>query len=264
MTATVVPALTTVAGVITGTVVPAIASFTVALLTNPVILIIAAIVAAIAWFAYMSEKYFGSISAGWDALTDCVAERIGEIVNWFKDVLNWIKDNWQGLLLFISNPFAGAFKLIYDNCDAFKAKIDAFVSWIKDKFSQAASFAKNLFGLSDKANDTSGWGKTTDSSGRTTGLRNGGVLYDGQALVNESASPEMITMMNGKAIVRPLNSATQKADVVNGGGEKSNSDITVVNVMKLDGKTIAKSTQKYNDVESGSTINMYGRGLPVV
>ena len=42
------------------------------------------------------------------------------IPNAFKAVVNFIKSNWQGLLLLIVNPFAGAFKLLYDNCGAFR------------------------------------------------------------------------------------------------------------------------------------------------
>ncbi len=50
------------------------------------------------------------------------------IPNAFNSFINFVKSNWQALLLFIVNPFAGAFKLIYDNCATFREFVDNFVA----------------------------------------------------------------------------------------------------------------------------------------
>lgn len=59
------------------------------------------------------------------------AEKVSTV---FTTVLDFIKNNWQQLLLLIVNPFAGAFALLYKNCDGFREFIDGFVQKIKDFF----------------------------------------------------------------------------------------------------------------------------------
>lgn len=50
------------------------------------------------------------------------------VPNVFNGVISFFQDNWQGLLLLIVNPFAGAFKLLYDNCEGFRNFIDNLVN----------------------------------------------------------------------------------------------------------------------------------------
>lgn len=50
------------------------------------------------------------------------------VPNVFNGVINFFKENWQGLLLLIVNPFVGAFKLLYDNCDGFRNFINNLVN----------------------------------------------------------------------------------------------------------------------------------------
>lgn len=66
-----------------------------------------------------------------------------DIVKLFETAINWIKDNWQGLLLFIINPVAGVFKLLYDNCEGFRNIVDNVVSSVKDFFSGLWNNMKN-------------------------------------------------------------------------------------------------------------------------
>ena len=49
-------------------------------------------------------------------------------------MVDWVKTNWQGLWLFLVNPIAVAFKLIYDNCDGFRNFINNFVNSVKELF----------------------------------------------------------------------------------------------------------------------------------
>ncbi|MBO5870835.1 MAG: phage tail tape measure protein [Clostridia bacterium] len=112
---------------------------------NPVGAIILAITALIAifvtlynkcdWFRNGVNAIWDGIKtaffAAWDAITNFFTVTIPEV---FNTVINFVKDNWQGLLLLIVNPFAGAFKLLYDNCDAFRNFVDNFVQNVKDFF----------------------------------------------------------------------------------------------------------------------------------
>ena len=60
-----------------------------------------------------------------------------------QSVITFIKDNWQSLLLFIVNPFAGAFKLLYEHCEDFRNFIDNFVNKVKEIFNKIIEFFKN-------------------------------------------------------------------------------------------------------------------------
>ena len=95
-------------------------------LTMPIFWIIAGIVALVAGFVLLWNKCegFRNFFIGmWEG-----------IVSIFNIVINFIKNNWQALLLMLVNPFAGAFKLIYDNCAPFRNFINNFVNAIKNFF----------------------------------------------------------------------------------------------------------------------------------
>ena len=42
----------------------------------------------------------------------------------FQSLVDWVKTNWQAILLFLINPFAGLFKYFYDNNTKFKEFVD--------------------------------------------------------------------------------------------------------------------------------------------
>lgn len=65
------------------------------------------------------------------------------IANGVSTIIDWIKGNWQGLLLFIVNPVAGVFKLLYDNCEGFRNVVDNVVSAVKGFFSGLWNNMKN-------------------------------------------------------------------------------------------------------------------------
>lgn len=137
------------------------------MLASPVTWIVLGIVAAIAAVVaiiVVCIKYWNEIKAAvskaMKAIKEAVQKGIDAVVNFFKKVIDWVKDNWQGLLLLLVNPFAGAFKLLYDNCDGFRNFIDNFVAkvkevirkgfdWIKEKIvtpiKDAFSSVKNTF-----------------------------------------------------------------------------------------------------------------------
>lgn len=80
----------------------------------------------------------------------------------FNTVISFIETNWQGLLLLLVNPFAGAFKLIYDNCEGFRTKVNEVVSAVLNTLrelpAQVLSVGRNLVeGLWNGINDKLLW-----------------------------------------------------------------------------------------------------------
>ncbi len=136
---------------------------------NPIGLVIAAIVVAIAIFTYLWNhcEGFRNFWIGlWDGITNAAGigkdmivgffTGIGDKITSFKDgavekfnsIVGFIKNNWQGLLLLIVNPFAGAFKLLYNNCDGFRKKVDDLRNKVLSIFNGLVSKLKNIFRFS--------------------------------------------------------------------------------------------------------------------
>lgn len=159
-----------VLAVLTGAILVAVGvmwAFNAALLANPITWIIvgiAALVAAIVILWNECDWFKNAIITAWNWIIDAF-KAVGNwlktfftetIPNFFKNIINFVKENWLGLLLLIVNPFQGAFKLLYDNCDGFREFIDKWVDkigsffadlWagIKETFSQVGSFFKDTF-----------------------------------------------------------------------------------------------------------------------
>ncbi len=127
------------------TMIPVIKAIGAAMSANPVGAIITAIAALVTAFITLwntSEDFrnfwiglwdtiSGAFSAAWDGIVNFFTKTIPDAFNGF---INWIKKNWQGLLLLLVNPIAGAFKLIYDNCEGFHNFINNFVQSVKNFF----------------------------------------------------------------------------------------------------------------------------------
>lgn len=125
---------------------------------NPIGLVVVAITALVAAFVLLWKKSeaFRNFWIGlWDGIKKVVSTAIEAIKGFFTKIIDFVKENWQGLLLLLVNPFAGAFKLLYDNCDEFKNFIDNFVQTV-------INFFTNLF------NKISEWGKNVVESVKET------------------------------------------------------------------------------------------------
>ena len=117
---------------------------------------IVALVAAIILCIVYWEEIMAVVQKVWDAIVGAIQAAIDWIVEAFNNVVNFFKENWQALLLLLVNPFAGAFKLLYDNCEGFRNFIDDLVKkigqffsnlWegIKKTFSSVGTWFKNVF-----------------------------------------------------------------------------------------------------------------------
>lgn len=99
--------------------IPVITALNAVMMANPVSLIVVGVAALIAILVTLWTKC--------DAFREFVTK-------WFTRIVDFVKNNWQGLLLFLVNPIAGAFKLIYDNCEGFRNFVDKWIKKIVDFF----------------------------------------------------------------------------------------------------------------------------------
>ena len=114
----------------------AMAALDVVMDLNPIgiaIVVIGALIAAFA-LAYKHCKTF----------RDGVNKAFEWISKSAKSVLNFFKNNWKELLLFIANPIVGGFALAYKNSKSFRSKINSLAKGIKDVFTGKAGWEKDL------------------------------------------------------------------------------------------------------------------------
>lgn len=302
---------------IIGVVKGAFAAFNATLLANPIVLIVAAIAALIAGFVLLWNKceWFRNFWIGlWENIKNVCKSVIDGIIGFFTGVIDFVKDNWQGLLLFIVNPFAGAFKLLYDNCEGFRNFIDEMLNNIKNAFATAFNWIKDtianvwngilkLFSTGGKifsgvVDGIANVFKTIVNSlisginrviaipfdainGMLNMIRNasflgvapfkglwkqnplfvpqiptfrtgGTMIGDGQGIMAEAGSPELITMLNGKAIVRPLTS-TDRKQVLNTNNNNSSMSLNIENFYNnrnQDVQALAEELEFYRQVHA--------------
>lgn len=110
---------------------------------NPMIKIVGiilAVVTALVTFIATNEDARAKIGEIWDNIKEKIAgfvesvkvfftETVPEI---FNSLIEWVKTNWQAILLFLINPFAGLFKYFYDNNGKFKEFVDTAINFIKE------------------------------------------------------------------------------------------------------------------------------------
>ena len=106
-------------------------------LTSPITLVIAAIAALVGGIILLIKNWDtvkDVASKCWDSIKSTVSAGVDKIKALFNVIVDFVKNNWQGLLLLIVNPFAGAFKLIYDNCATFRNTINTLLTEVKGFF----------------------------------------------------------------------------------------------------------------------------------
>lgn len=120
------------------------------MLANPFVLIvtlIAGLVAAFIYFWNTSDSFRQFWIDLWEKIRSAASDVIDAIVGFFTETIpnavdgfvDFIKNNWQTLLMLL-NPatlLAGIFKLVYDNCDAFREFVDGFIENIKNAVTNA-------------------------------------------------------------------------------------------------------------------------------
>jgi len=105
------------------------------LAANPIGLVIAAVAALVVGFVVLwkrCEKFRNFFIKTWEGIKKVVSTVVG-----------FIKKNWKNMILFLINPFAGLFKMLYDNCDGFRNKVQEIVGAIKGFFVNVGQWAYN-------------------------------------------------------------------------------------------------------------------------
>ena len=120
------------------------------MMASPVTWIVLAIVAALAALVAIIvvvvknwDKIKEATSNAINSMKEAVQKGIEKIKGFFEKIINFVKENWQGLLLLLVNPFAGAFKLLYDNCEGFRNFVDKWIAKIRDFFVNGFNTIKN-------------------------------------------------------------------------------------------------------------------------
>lgn len=125
---------------------------------NPIVLIVTLIAGLVAAFIYLwntNEEFRQFWIDLWESIKEVAGLVIDAIVGFFTETIpnaisrlvDFVKNNWQSLLMLL-NPvtlLAGIFRLVYDNCEEFRAFIDRFVQGIKKFFVNAWDDIKNKF-----------------------------------------------------------------------------------------------------------------------
>lgn len=125
-----------------------------AFLACPITWIVIAIGALVGGFIYLwttSEGFRNFWIGLWNNISSFFSACWNGIINFltvtipaaFNSVINFIKNNWAQIGLFILNPIAGAFALLYNNCDGFKNFIDNFINNVKTFFVNGFNNIKN-------------------------------------------------------------------------------------------------------------------------
>lgn len=93
---------------------------------TPFQIIVTAIAALVAAFVILWNKSEGFRSF-WIGLWDGIKNAVGAVVD-------WVKENWQAMLLFLINPLAGIFKYCYEHFEGFRNFVDNVINSVKGFF----------------------------------------------------------------------------------------------------------------------------------
>ena len=222
------------------------------LMANPIVLVIAGIVALVALIATKGDQIKnilnkvdaflqGVFARDW---TETFGPVLGGILNGFFDTVSTVWDSVKGVLDgiidFIQGVFKGDWKKAWNGIKSifssimsglsrvFKTPLNAVIGMINDIIDSVNWLIGNINSLGSIL------GIKIGTIGHIPMLANGGVLSQGQAIVGE-AGPELLTMSGGKAVVQPLSSGAVAEPT------------TIIVQSVLDGRVIAESTTKYQN-----------------
>lgn len=217
------------------------------LISNPMVLLVAAIIALVALIALKGDEiqaklgeldnYLQNVFAkDWTETFGILGVPINEFFDFVKQRWDGIRDHLNGFIDFIRGVFTGdwdrawsgvknIFVGVFETMTGVtRDGINSIISMINagiDKINQFIGFVNSLTGL------------RIGSVGHIPFFANGGVLTHGSAVVGE-AGPELLTMNQGKAVVTPL-----------GGNSSGGAPINITVQSVLDGRVIGESTYKY-------------------
>lgn len=260
-----------------GTAFSSVASFVAA---NPIVLIIAAIVALVALIATKGDEIQALLQKLDDWLqgvfakdwTEVFGPVLGEQLNGFfasvKNIWDSIKQVFDGVIDFIRGVFTGDWQRAWEGVkEIFQGTFNAFASIAKVPINSVIALLNGAINginmMIDALNSISfkipDWvpllgGKSFGLNLRHVGsipyLAKGGILSRGSAVVGE-AGPELLTLTGGKAMVQPLSgngpSLAGVEGLLGGISDKlgAGQSVTIVVQSVLDGRVIGETAYDY-------------------
>ena len=190
---------------------------------NPIVLLIAAVVAMVALFATKGDEIQAILQKVDDFLqkvfatdfTKIFGPVLGEALNCFfanvKNMWNSVKLIFDGLIDFIRGVFTGDWERAWNGVvNIFRGVFSGLKTIAKAPINAVIGLLNGAIGgmntLIKGANKIPG--VNIGTIGKIPYLANGGTLYDGTAVVGE-AGPELLTVTGNRAIVQPLTNQTR-------------------------------------------------------
>ena len=96
--------------------------------------VIALVITTVITFIATNEDARKKVLEVWAAIKTKVQEGIETVQKFLERIIEFVKNNWQTLIELLANPFAAAFKLLYEHCEGFRNIVDNLVSNIKNAF----------------------------------------------------------------------------------------------------------------------------------
>jgi hypothetical protein len=118
------------------------AAFNAVMALNPIFLIVAAVVAIIAVLVIL-QKEFGLF----DGVIRVVGDAFAAVWAAIKTVFDWVKDNWQLLLVILTGPFGLALAFVITFKDQIIGFIKSVIDWITNNWKLILAILTGPFGL---------------------------------------------------------------------------------------------------------------------
>jgi phage-related protein len=131
-----------------------------------VVMLIAGLVAGIVTLWNTNEGFRNALISAWEAIKTTAVSVWEWLVNFFtvdipnafQTVIDFIKEHWQDLLLLITNPIAGALKLLYELNPKFREWVDGLIEKIKSWIVGMQDIGRNIVeGLWNGIKNTKDW-----------------------------------------------------------------------------------------------------------
>jgi hypothetical protein len=118
------------------------AAFNAVMALNPIFLIVAAVVAIIAILVIL-QKEFGLF----DGVIRVVGDAFAAVWTAIKTVFDWVKDNWQLLLVILTGPFGLALAFVITFKDQIIGFIKGVIDWVTNNWKLILAILTGPFGL---------------------------------------------------------------------------------------------------------------------
>lgn len=231
---------------------------------NPIVLLIAAIVALVAVVATKGDEiqavlqnvddYLqGVFATDWTEVFGTVlGTALNDMCTTLKSIWDSVRTILNGVIDFIRGVFTGDWERVWDGV------VQIFDGIFSGIYAIAAVPINSIISLLNTAIEGVNWlisglneipGVSLSSISSIPMLAEGGTVWSGSAIVGE-AGPELLTVSGGKAVVQPLSANTGKIEGLLGdinsqlaGG--SGMEIPFVVQVNLDGKVVGESAVQY-------------------